>query len=1218
MNTDEGGIFVGTKKTIGISTLAALLALSPAAVTAHADVTVGKGQVKEKPHKAVIDKALHQAVEQQGTVRVIIELEQEPTIIVAKNRGQLYKQLRQAERQKLEQQVEAEQQVIQQQVEQHAASVQVLENFTTIFNGFSAEVQAKDVNEIAKTPGVKAVYASNEYEAPQEKPQMAYSKELVQAQQAWHNYGVKGEGMVVAVIDSGVDPTHKDFILSDATKAEISKDEVQTLITQGAVHEGAYFTEKVPFGYNYMDGNTEIVDYNAETGMHGMHVAGTVGANGDEENGGIKGVAPEAQILAMKVFGNDPAIPTTYSDIYIKAIDDAIKLGADVINMSLGSTAGYVDENSAESQAITRATDSGVLVAISAGNSNMYGSGYFYPLAENPDYGLVGSPSVSNNSLSVASFENSQVTAYSFAATADGQPLNNIQYLTANDVSPLQVVNEPTEVVLAGFGTAEDLAQVDVSGKIALISRGGNTFVEKALHAQNAGAKAVLIYNNTVGTINMASDPAITIPYMSISQEDGLALKAAIDAGQKVEAAFNGDFITMPNELAGKMSDFSSWGTTPNLDFKPEITAPGGNIFSTLNNNEYGLNSGTSMAAPHVAGGAALLFERIDEEFGVTGTERVTLAKQLLMNTAKPVELSEGEYVSPRRQGAGLMQLANALENEVIITSTATGEGKVALREIEGESFTFTLQAKNYGDEAKTYDVDFQLQVDALTQSSGFVITAPNIIGSDVVTDTVDVDVVDQITVPANGTTQFTVTADISALSDYKQFFTNGFYVDGFVTLEDPQQDITGNPDLAIPVTGFNGEWDDAPIFDRYAWDEKSYWGYTALADDEGNFISGGGDYDMNRFGFSPNGDGVRDRVIPVFSLLRNAKALKAEVVDEDGNVVRTLRTAEDLRKHYTNTAPQRPYTFSDLFAWDGFINGQVAQDGQYTVRLRAVIDFDGAEWQSLDFPVQVDTQAPTANVSYANGTVSLTNVADSGTGADYWQVFVDGAAVSDLLPMTTTTFALDATNKDVQVHVTDVARNTATFPVQTAPIITDTKKPIVSITTPDLLEALTTKNVTVTGTIQDQSDIATVTVNGEQATFTNTSFTHTLTFKKDGVYDIKAKATDVHGNFMEVGRKVLIDTTKPTLSIKNNYKKNTKNATETVNVTIGDNYDAVRLTVNGDEKWNKSQSVNDLKAYKHTLAIPVSLAAGKNELTFEVTDIAGNVTTQTITITRK
>ena len=1204
----------------GASSLAAMLALTPAALTAQADVQIGKNDVKLKPGKAHIDRALQETKNPHKQVRIIVELDDAPTVMVAKNRGQLYKQLRKAERDQLEAQVEKKQQVVQNSVKKEAP-IDVLENFTTVFNGFSAQVEAQYVEQIAETDGVKAVYVSNEYEAPKEKPQMVNSTQLVQAQQAWQNYGVTGEGMVVAVVDSGVDPYHQDFKLTNNAQAELSKDEVNTMITNGTVHEGQFFTEKVPFGYNYMDGNTDIIDVNPETGMHGMHVAGTVGANG-EEGVGIKGVAPEAQILAMRVFGGDPNLPTTYSDIYIKAIDDAIKLGADVINMSLGSTAGYVNEDSAEAQAITRATDSGVLVAISAGNSDMYGSDYFYPFAENPDYGLVGSPSVSNNSLSIASFENSDVTSYQFAYTVNGEKQGGFQYISASDVDPLDALKGEIEVVDAALGRTADFDNIDVAGKIALISRGENTFVEKTLNAQQAGAVGVLIYNNAPGTLSMATDAAIDIPQLAITQADGLALKAALDAGNDVTVAFNGEFLTLPNPLAGKMSDFSSWGVTPSLDFKPEITAPGGNIFSTLNDNKYGINSGTSMAAPHVAGGAALLFQRIDEEFGVTGTARTHLAKQLLMNTAEPVKMAAGDYVSPRRQGAGLMQLADALENEVIVTSTVTGEGKVALKEIEGDAFTFTLEAKNYGDEAKTYDVDVAVQVDALTEASGFIITAPNIIGSDVVSDTVDVSTVDRITIPANSTAQLTVTADISALSDYKQYFTNGFFVDGFVTLTDPNEEITGNPNLVVPFTGFNGEWDDAPIFDAFMWEEDSYWGATALADEAGSFINGGGTFDPARFGFSPNGDGVRDQAIPVYSLLRNAKQLKVEVVNADGQVVRTIRSIENARKHYSDVLPNIPYTFSRDFAWDGFINGKAAPDGQYSIRLSAVIDYEGAQWQSIDFPVKVDTAAPTATATLKDNVITLANVADEGTGAEYWQVFVDGKAVSAQLPVATTsyTFAASPTGA-VHVVVTDAARNQTSIAVDstvTPPVVADTKKPVVRIDTPDLLEAVASKQVVVSGTLEDQSDIKSVTVNGEKATFTNTTFTHTLTFKKDGVYDVKVKAVDAYDHAMEVARKVIIDTTKPKLAIKNNYKNNSKNATETVNVTISDNYDALRLTVNGSELYNKSASVNALKNFSHTLAVPLALEKGKNTFTFELEDLAGNVSTQTITITRK
>ena len=161
---------------------------------------------------------------------------------------------------------------------------------------------------IAAIPGVAAVYESQEYKRPEVQPQMISSKELVQAQLAWDKYDFKGEGMVVGVIDSGIDPNHQDFVLSDNETGEITKAEVDAALASGEVEKGKYFTAKVPFGYNYMDDNYEVRDIGPGASMHGQHVSGTVGANGNEETGGIKGVAPEAQILALKVFGNDDRI----------------------------------------------------------------------------------------------------------------------------------------------------------------------------------------------------------------------------------------------------------------------------------------------------------------------------------------------------------------------------------------------------------------------------------------------------------------------------------------------------------------------------------------------------------------------------------------------------------------------------------------------------------------------------------------------------------------------------------------------------------------------------------------------------------------------------------------------------------------------------------------------------------------------------------------------
>ena len=1156
-------------------------------------------------------------------VRIVIELEGEAAIQKATKKGLLYKELKAAEKESLEADVVKEQKSAKANLKAAAPSLKYLKNFTVVFNGFSAEVEAKVVKNIASTAGVKAVYEATEYVRPEETPDMVYSKELVQAQQAWNDYGFKGEGMVVGIIDTGIDPSHKDMILSDNRTAELTQPEVEALLADGSIDNGQYYTAKVPFGYNYMDGNHEILDLGPDASMHGMHVGGTVGANGDEANNGIKGVAPEAQLLALKVFGNDPLFSSTYGDIYIKAIDDAIKLNADVLNMSLGSPAGYVDANNPEQQAVSRATENGIIVAISSGNSDMYGSGTFYPYAENQDYGVTGSPGISEDSISVASFENSMITAYSFDYQFDGEKAGGALYLLANDANPQTVLNGQVEVMDAGLGTPEDFQGKDFTGKVALISRGGISFVEKGLNAQNAGAVAAIVYNNAAGTINMASDPAITIPFMSTLQTDGLALKTALDNGQAVTVSFEGNFIEVQNPSAGQMSSFTSWGPTPNLDFKPEITAPGGNIFSTLNNDEYGIMSGTSMAAPHVAGGSALVLERVNTEFNLTGSERVQLTKNLLMNTATPIELYEGEYVSPRRQGAGLMQIANALSTDVVVTNSKTNEGKVALKEIKNDQFSFTLQAKNYSDKEVTYDVNTQLQIDyPVDAGDGLFVNVPNTYGQVVLTEAeADINAPKTVTVPANGTATITVSADVSDIpADIRAIYNNGFFVDGFVTLTDANEEVTGNVPLSIPFFGFNGGWDDAGLFDYFAWDELTYWGYTALADEQGMFITGGGEFDTTRFGFSPNGDGVRDKVIPVFSLFRNAKQFKVEVVDSKGKVVRTVRTANNLRKHYISSATTLPYTYNLDYGWDGKINNKVAPDGDYTIRLSGVIDYENAEWQSIDFPVKVDKAAPTAKVSFNNKTktVSATNFADvgTGTGVEYWQVLVNGEAVTENLLTSTTSFTIanELTNKDkITVLVVDAASNATTYEFEVGSN-KETKPPVIYIDTPAYFDVYNTSEVNVSGTIEDDSKISSVTVNDVEAAIDGKNFSHTLKLK-DGFQDIRVKAIDEFDNQMQITRKIFVDTQAPKITV-GKYPKNTKESVITVSVTLQDNFDELRLTVNGDERFlHELSEPYAMNGYKKQIDVELELADGTNEFVIEAEDLAGHITTKTIKI---
>lgn len=1233
---------MSNKKKAMLTTLAATLAAStaltglPAAEAAFHGKAVPELSV-QKP-KVNVPERLQAPENPKEVVRVIVEVEGEPTITAATKEGVNYKDLSESKRASLESAVQSRQADVQQSIKKAIGEFKVEQSFTTVFNGFSLEVKAGDVAKLALTPGVTGVYESTEYSRPEVEPEMISSKELVQAQLAWDKYQYKGEGMVVGVIDSGIDPNHKDFVLTDDATGEITSDEVDAALTSGEVEAGKYFSAKVPFGYNYMDDNYEVRDIGPGASMHGQHVSGTVGANGDESNGGIKGVAPEAQILALKVFGNDVNFGSTFGDIYIKAIDDAIKLGADVLNMSLGATAGYVDSSNPEQMAVARAKDNGIIVSISAGNSNLWGGdGGWYPGANNQDYGLTGSPSVSEGSLGVASIENDTFMGSAVTYSVNDGEGGQFVYLNANEIQP--TLNTEFEIVDAGLGgTAADFEGKDFTGKYAFIQRGSFDFVTKAKNAQAAGAAGVIIYNNQGGIVNMATDPSITIPQLFMLQEDGNALKAELTAGNKVEIMFDGSEILAANPEKGMMSSFTSWGPTPNLDFKPEITAPGGNIYSTFNDDQYGMMSGTSMASPHVAGGSALVFQRVDEFFPeLSGYERSQFAKLLLMNTSKPVELNAGEYVSPRRQGAGLMQLANALETDVVVYDKATGEGKVALKEIDGGKFQLNLEAKNFSDTEKTYNVSIQLQSDMPINGGAEFVVIPNDAryGSYVFASTGDevdytVEIPATVTVPANGVADVTVDVDASASEWLKDYFENGYFIDGFVTLTDstPEEGETENlPSLTVPFFGFNGSWDDAPIFDDEFWKKATtYYGVQGLYTSEGLRNDGKwlaeGAIDPSTFAFSPNEDGVLEDVLPVFSLERNAKEFEVNVLDKDGKKLRTIATSKDLRKHFTATQAN-PYTFNPMYAWDGTIAGKPAAEGEYQIELRAVIDFPGAEWQSVKYPVKLDTQAPsiTPEVSADQDTATFT-VGDNLSGINYVAVVVDGETVAELNAVEDKVADFDLSKYDVGTKVTfeayDVAGNkkTSTITVDNA---FEEGFPVIDWSTPGFFDVFGEADVEFKGKVTDESKVVEVTVNGEVAdAFDGTNFTHTLTFE-DGLHKVKVAAKDQHGNVSDIQRQIFVDTTAPSIDVEGAPATVAVDAEDpTVAITVEDNFDYARVYLNGSEiHFQDLSEPYSMTALDKTLDVTLDLEEGENEFEVKVVDLAGHETVKNFTVTK-
>lgn len=836
----------------------------------------------------------------------------------------------------------------------------VRHSYGNLINGFSIETKRGDIEKISNIPGVLKVSEAKIYY-----PQMKSAKELTQAYNVWEELGYKGEGMVVSIIDTGIDYTHKDMTSpKDASQMKL-KD-------KNPKGPGKYYTDKVPYGYNFADRNDEVID--RTDSMHGMHVAGIVAANGDpkevEKFKAVQGVAPQAQLLAMKVFSNGPESAGAFSDDIVAAIEDSVAHSADVINMSLGATASFQDPDDPEQRAIRNAVEAGVVVVVSAGNSQY--SSAPYKFASMSDTGLVGSPGLAIESLQVANFQNSNVTLPAFQYKAEGK--TELIGYTLSEVNPVNVF-KPTdefELVDCGLGKPGDFKGKDLNKKIALIKRGDITFVEKKLNAQAAGAAGAVIYNGDGDNsyLNMATDPSVKIPGVFLSNKDGVALKSLIEKGLKLTF---GDFIAYIENVNKNDFDAStSWGPTPNLDFKPEIAGPGGNIYSTVNNNQYESMSGTSMAAPHVSGGEALILQAIKKmNLGLQKRELVEFAKNTSINTAE-IKMDKNHPAvpySPRRQGSGLIQMKNAINNKVIAVGK-DGRSVVSLKEI-GKNASFEITLKNYGDKAVSYAVEnFGGVLTEQTKAWGI-----GTMSYDVALNPEDGKVIfdnTEVTVPAKGQVKLTATINLSDKVTTERF------IEGFIKFNAKGE----APSLVVPFMGYYGDWSKERIINYAAWEENNdnllpvslaltkyvddyqYLGYDG-EDEEKNLI-----IKPEYIAISPNDDEIGDEIVPYLYHLRNAKKTVTELLDKDGNLISELKQEEDIRRKVFNDG--KGGNVSKIFeslSWDGKLYNsktgkyEAVPEGDYFLNVKSWVNIPNAKPQDFKIPVKIDVTEPKVNI---------------------------------------------------------------------------------------------------------------------------------------------------------------------------------------------------------------------------------------------------------------
>ncbi len=683
--------------------------------------------------------------------------------------------------------------------------------YTDVLNGFTVNVDAKTAEKIKKIDGVKAVYedkiiamvepvqtdsgetvvtstANGENTA---EVSAANSGNMISTQAA-HSKGYTGEGRAIAIIDSAMVPEHIYYTLDDETTAKYTQADIDSILTSNTMNvsataDDAYRSAKIPFAYNYPSDSSTVTGSN----LHGAHVAGIAAGNSvSVSDGVISGIAPEAQILFFGVFR--PEGGAAISDI-VAALEDISKFDVDAVNLSIGSESSseYAGEGP-YNDAVTALRNSGKTVVFSGGNSDKISYSAAYS-----DYGTSD-----NQNYLYSSKVGSVQSEYAYMAYLEDAEGNKYPCVAKGS----KAIMEELTVADCGAGSAEEIAAADISGKIAFITLPdaavcGNISAY-ATRAMNAGAKAVVLGYYASDLPDGNSGYAYHMFYVS--------RETAAKIAEGTTLKYTGDMAVLERTDAPRQNLFSSYGYADNLDIAIDFSAPGGNIYSSYGGTTSFANlSGTSMAAPQVTGATSLMYQYVEEKFpAVTGASKVMLVKNLLASTAETVYDEMGTLASPRKVGAGLIRLDKAMETKVILKGKNSEETKINLGTDIAKTFDVTFTAYNLSSEDVTFsNIEVELSSDDYKYYDGKGYCYNGIKNLETA-----VAGAAPVTVPAGGNIDVTLTVTLSD-SDIEYLstaMTNGFFVDGKVTLSGD-----GNCDVGIPFSGFYGGWHKLPIMNE-------------------------------------------------------------------------------------------------------------------------------------------------------------------------------------------------------------------------------------------------------------------------------------------------------------------------------------------------------------------------------------------------------------------
>ncbi|MDD4291118.1 MAG: leucine-rich repeat protein [Clostridia bacterium] len=795
--------------------------------------------------------------------------------------------------------------------------------------------------------------------------------------------GYRGEGMFVGVVDSGVDYRHEAFSVMPEMASVNAEDvaELTSLLYGNNVSdelsfaaESFYFNQKVAFGFDYADLDSDIVPSltaaNSYGMSHGTHVAGIIASDSDV----ITGVVPNCQLAVFKVFSDENG-SCVGTDI-IAALSDALILGVDALNMSVGSPCGFSKayyDFAFNDEIYERVTDCGIDLIVAAGNNfnTAYVSNRKTTYSDTPDNAVIDSPGSFTSTMAVASIN---TFTQNYILIDEEKVLFLGAYTSEKTERDFlsEILGESGElsaeyVHIADGGCQAAYENVDVSGKVVIVERGGGvSFQDKQSIAAEHGAIACLIYNNIETTIYIQI-PVQDIPTAIVSRTVGLAAK---EKG-------SGSFAASTEFCAGPfMSDFSSWGPISDLSLKPDITAPGGMVYSAVcsdGNNAYEVYSGTSMATPNLTGAATAVKQYLKERYPQATYKQISqMTAELLMSTADLVtDINDAPY-SPRKQGGGYANLSQAIGANARLSVSGSKYPKLSLgdNKLKTGRYTLNFDLMNMSDEELTYDVNMVVMTCGLGSDNYTITTEDHVFDDYIYTVCADYVPTDgSVTVGANATLTITVILELgeTAKAYLDDYFQYGSYVEGYVILDcgDEEQKLN------LPYLAFYGDWCKAPIFDYTCFDEEEEYVYpiTLSGIYSNSYLLALGNYHYGlpdgEEPIEPNADRAAISAYSLsianlygiyYGLLRNIDYYSLTIMDVNTKEEYVWGTIDHVRKaNYQLGATLVTIGLSPFT--EGLYNNQ-----ELLITMEAHMDYYGGESErsKVEMPLYVDFEAPT------------------------------------------------------------------------------------------------------------------------------------------------------------------------------------------------------------------------------------------------------------------